>query len=140
LIFDLNLNYYDDENSEDIDVLSVWREKQHFFPVLSSIAKQIFSILPSNTIVERLFSASKTVVSEKRTRLDSEKVNQFLFLQKNLNTLKNLINDTNRKRTISMSSTTTTSSEDSTCTIPKQQRLAAEESNSDSDDIEIFLD
>jgi hypothetical protein len=33
----------------------------------------------------------------------------------------------------------TTSSEDSTCTIPKQQRLAAEKSNSDSDDIEILL-
>jgi hypothetical protein len=72
--------------------------------------------------------------------LGSEKINELLFLQKNLNILKNLIDNNGRKRTISMSSTTTASSEDSTCTIPKQQRLEVEDSFSDSDDIEILLD
>ena len=63
-----------------------------------------------------------------------------MFLQKNLETLKQLKIDNRRKRTISMSSTTTASSEESTCTIPKQQRLDIETSSSDFDDTEIFLD
>ncbi|CAF2003862.1 unnamed protein product [Rotaria magnacalcarata] len=124
----------------DIDILSYWREKQNQFPILSFIAKQIYMIPASNTTVERLFSSSKNMISEKRTNIGSEKLNQLLFLQKNLNLLKQLSNDSRRKRTISMSSTTTISSEDSTCTMPKQSKLDHEESESISDDAEIFLD
>lgn len=132
--------YADDENADDIDILSFWKDKQHSFPVLSSIAKQVCAIPASNTVIERLFSASKNVVTEKRTRLGSEKINELLFLQKNLIILKNLVDNNSRKRTISMSSTTASSCEESTCTIPKQQRLEVDTSFSDSDDAEIFLD
>ncbi|CAF2233558.1 unnamed protein product [Rotaria magnacalcarata] len=124
----------------DIDILSYWREKQNQFSILSFIAKQIHMIPASNTTVERLFSSTKNVISEKRTNIGSQKLNQLLFLQKNLNLLKQLSNDSRRKRTISMSSTTTISSEDSTCTMPKQSKLDHEESESISDDAEIFLD
>ena len=134
-----NKNYYDD-NSQDMDVLLYWKEHQQSFPILSSIAKHIFSIPASNTVIERLFSASKNVVTEKRTRLDTEKINQLLFLQKNLDTLKELVNDVSRKRSLSMSSTTTASSEESTCTNPKQRCLDMEVSSTDLDDTELFLD
>jgi hypothetical protein len=115
-------NYYEDD---DIDVLSYWREKQNQFPVLAVLAKQIYAIPASNTVVERLFSASKNLISEKRTNLASEKINQLLFLQKNYKLLKQLLLESRRKRTISMSSTTTISSEDSTCTVPKQPKIDA---------------
>jgi hypothetical protein len=91
-------------------------------------------------MVERLSSSSKNIVNEKRTSLDCEKINQLLFLQKNLKRLKQLVNDKNRKQTISTSSTNTISSEESFCTIPKQQRLNSDDHCSDSTDVDIFLD
>ena len=40
--------------------------------------------------MERLFSLSKATISDRRTKLDAEKVNKLLFLQKNLSILKKL--------------------------------------------------
>ena len=84
---------------------------------------------------------AKNVVTEKRTRLDCEKINQILFSQKNMRTLKQLLNnDLHRKRTVSMSSTTIISSEESICAASKQLRLDAEDSFDDLYNKEIFLD
>ena len=44
--------------------------------------------------MERLFSLSKATISDRRTKLDAEKVNKLLFLQKNLSVLKKLDNIT----------------------------------------------
>lgn len=132
LTADFNENIVGNNNSDDIDILLFWRQQQSLYPVLSSIAKVVYAIPASNTIIERLFSKAKNVVTEKRTRLDCEKINQILFLQKNMKTLKELSNNEfRRKRTASMSSSTTTtsssattmSSEESACTVPKQLRL-----------------
>ena len=117
----LNSDYSDIRHNEDgldhIDVLSFWQENRHTFPQLAKLAKIICAIPASNTIVERLFSTAKYVITDKRTHLQSEKINQILFLQKNLKTLKQLsTHDVQRKRTVSMSSTATVSSEESTCT------------------------
>ena len=116
-----------------------WRQHQHSFPILSQIARKVCAIPASNTVIERLFSSAKNVVTERRTRLDSEKINELLFLQKNMNTLKPLNYINQRKRTISMSSTTTASSEESTNTAPKQSRLDIDDSFNDLY-TEIFLD
>ena len=62
------------------------------------------------------------------------------FVQKNLFTLKQLTHVDSRKRTASMSSTNTASSEESTCTNPKQQRFDVEDSFSDYESSELFLD
>ncbi|CAF1638254.1 unnamed protein product [Adineta ricciae] len=130
-------SFYLYDSSDDIDVLLFWKNHQHLFPILSLLAKEIFAIPASNTIVERLFSSSKNVVTEKRTRLGASKINELLFLRKNLNTLKQLINNSNRKRTLSMSSTITTSSDDSSA---KQQRLDTDESLIDCDNMKVFSD
>jgi hypothetical protein len=82
-------------------------------------------------------------VTEKRTRLGANKINELLFLQKNLNVLKELINNSNRKRTLSMSSTNTASSDESSSIMNKQQRLDNvdnDESLNDFDNTEVFLD
>jgi hypothetical protein len=101
----------------------------------------ILNVPASNTIIERLFSAAKNVVSEEKTRLDCEKINQLLFLQENMKTLKQLLtNNFRRKRTVSMSSTTVLSSVESTSTVSKQFRLDVEDSSNDLYDKEIFLD
>lgn len=131
-----NLFHYSTPGADDLDVLLFWKEKKHAYPTLSSIARDIFAIPASNTTIERLFSSSKNMVNEKRTRLASEKVNQLLFLQKNFKNLKSLTSINKRKRTLSASSSTTSSS-DLGCSISKQRRVD-ESDFSDSDDIEFL--
>lgn len=65
------------------DVLSFWKEHAKLFPTLSEIARDIFSIPASNTIIERLFSTSKITVTDRRSSLAPDKVNKLLFLKKN---------------------------------------------------------
>ncbi|CAF1448781.1 unnamed protein product [Rotaria sordida] len=134
LAADFSQSFSDRDDCDDIDVLLFWRQQQHLYPTLSSIAKVVCAVPASNTVIERLFSAAKNVVTEKRTRLDSEKINQLLFLQKNMKTLKELSsNDFQRKRTTSMTSTARLSPEESSCTSPKQLRLDINDSDHDSD-------
>ena len=82
LAADFSQSFPDDDVSDDIDILSFWRAKQHLFPTLAKLAKLICSIPASNTIIERLFSTAKNVVTEKRTSLDCDKINHLLFSQK----------------------------------------------------------
>ncbi|CAF4872642.1 unnamed protein product [Rotaria socialis] len=62
----LNTDYSDiphnDDDLDDIDILSFWQEHRHTFSQLAKLAKlaKIICAMPaSNTIVERLFSAAK---------------------------------------------------------------------------------
>ena len=90
-------------------------------------------IIYNDAITECLFSAAKNVITDKRMRLDCEKINEILFLQKTLETLKQLSNNSiTRKRTISNSSSNTVSSEDSICTAPTLTCIYVE------DDIDDF--
>ncbi|CAF4148361.1 unnamed protein product [Rotaria magnacalcarata] len=66
---------------------------QEQYPTLSTIVRELFAIPASNTIVERLFSASKIIVNDKRTNLSHEKLNQLLFLKKNSTRLKEIYNE-----------------------------------------------
>ncbi len=50
--------------------------------------QDLYAVYAFNTTVERLFSSFKNTVKDKRTRLDAEKINKFLFLQKKLVLLK----------------------------------------------------
>lgn len=99
---DFQLN---DVITDDVDVLKFWRDQSAEFPTLALIARRIFAIPASNTTVERLFSASKNAVSERRTALGQEKLNQLMFLKKNLSLLKQLEKNDNQtvqlKRSIS---------------------------------------
>ncbi|CAF1928508.1 unnamed protein product, partial [Rotaria magnacalcarata] len=54
-----------DEESDD--VLLFWKNHEKFFPTLSKIVRDLYAISASNTFVERLFSASKNIVTDRRT-------------------------------------------------------------------------
>ena len=71
-------------------VLEYWMQHQHRFPNIHSLARNVLAIPASNTEVERLFSCSKMVVTDNRTRLDADKLNKLIFLRKNLHSLKQL--------------------------------------------------
>ncbi|CAF4272953.1 unnamed protein product [Rotaria magnacalcarata] len=65
----LNADYSDiphnDNDLDDIDILSFWQENRHTFPQLVKLSKIICAIPASNTIVERLFSAAKMLSQTK---------------------------------------------------------------------------
>ncbi|CAF3357899.1 unnamed protein product [Rotaria sp. Silwood2] len=75
--------------------------------------KRILSIPATNTSVERLFSHSGNTVTNRRRRLDADKVNNLLFIKRNLRTLKEiypLAIEQSTKRKSSVISTDSTSS------------------------------
>ncbi|CAF4199819.1 unnamed protein product, partial [Rotaria magnacalcarata] len=53
--------------------------------------KRILSIPATNTSVERLFSDSGNTITNRRTRLQTSKVNQLLFIRRNLPLLRELL-------------------------------------------------
>jgi len=77
------------------DLLSFWRRKKNEFPTIASIARKVLSIPAANTSVERLFSSSKIIIGDKRTRLSSEKIDKLMFLKKNLASLKQMFDSKN---------------------------------------------
>lgn len=87
------------------DVLHFWKQNESIYPTLASIVKDIYSIPASNTTVERLFSTAGSTISSRRTDLNMDKVNQLLFLNKNLLPLREIDQTqllyTNEKRKIS---------------------------------------
>ncbi|CAF0948747.1 unnamed protein product [Rotaria sordida] len=76
------------KEQENDDVLSYWRQNEHLYPTIAYISRRIFAIPACNTSVERLFSTCKNTITDKRTRLGGEKLNKIMFLQKNMNILK----------------------------------------------------
>jgi len=76
----------DDDESDDI--LGFWSQYEHLFPTIAAIARDVLAIPASNTCVERLFSKSKAMITDKRTSMGVEKIDRLLFLRKNLNIFK----------------------------------------------------
>ena len=84
----------------DDDLLSFWRRKKNDFPTIAAIARRVLAIPAANTSVERLFSSSKIIIGDRRTRLGAEKIDKLMFLQKNLMALKNMFDAKNGSATI----------------------------------------
>lgn len=80
--WDVIANGCQDKVHGDVNVLLYWKEQKDTFPILSSIARNIYSIPTSNTTVERLFSSSKNIVSQRRTSLDCEKLLNYSFYKR----------------------------------------------------------
>ena len=96
--------YLEDETRIDnnMNPLSYWDSSKSLYPNLAQIAKRVLSIPATNTSVERLFSHSGNTVTNRRTRLDADKVNNLLFIKRNLRS-------SNIKRNLSYSYTGRTS-------------------------------
>ena len=77
-------------NDDNDDILGFWSQHGYLFPTIAGIARDILAIPASNTSVERLFSKSKNILTEKRTSINVEKTDRLLFLKKNLGILKNV--------------------------------------------------
>jgi len=65
------------------DILVWWKEHSHQFPKLATLARQLFAIPASSAASERSFSAAGYTVSERRTALSPDTVDNILFLHSN---------------------------------------------------------
>ena len=63
--------------------LKWWSEMKEKFPVLSKIAMIILTVPVTEVSVERMFSHLKIVLSNRRTRMDSELLESILLLRMN---------------------------------------------------------
>lgn len=55
------------------------------YPTLAALAKEIYAIPASSSLVERVFSTSRNVVTDLRNRLSVEYVDSIVFLHGNNN-------------------------------------------------------
>lgn len=66
------------------DPLMWWKERKSVYPRLYELAMKKLCIVGTSVPSERVFSKAGQVVTEKRSRLSGEKVNQIVFLNMNL--------------------------------------------------------
>ena len=69
------------------DPLDYWRCHSEQYPVLKTLARKYLSMQCTSVPSERLFSTAGQIVSERRSRLLPSKVQQILFLNKNIDIL-----------------------------------------------------
>ncbi|CAF3243261.1 unnamed protein product [Rotaria sp. Silwood2] len=122
--------------SENDDILLFWLNHKMKFPTLFNIVQDFYAIPASNTTIERVFSSSKNTITDKRTRLGTEKINKLLFLQKNLNLLKQiakqLVNEaavtaTKRKMVLQPSCTSSYDNQEELITTTSTKKLKLNE-------------
>lgn len=65
---------------KSIDPLVWWKANGHKFPNIANLAKKYLCIVATSVPCERLFSQAGQVISQKRARLTSNRVNGLLFL------------------------------------------------------------
>ena len=63
--------------------LLFFKENSSKFPLLSNLAKAVFSAMPSSTPVENLFSGAKETANPLRNRANPEQVANLTLLKRN---------------------------------------------------------
>ncbi|KAJ9543968.1 hypothetical protein OSB04_023675 [Centaurea solstitialis] len=66
---------------EEIDILDFWKKKQHQFPILACMARDILTIQASTVASESAFSFSGRILSIRRTRLSLESLEMVVCLK-----------------------------------------------------------
>ena len=68
----------------ELEPLAWWKTNEHIYPLLAKVAKKYLCICATSCASERLFSTAGNIVTPARSLLEPEKVNQLVFLAKNM--------------------------------------------------------
>jgi hypothetical protein len=68
-----------EEEAEEYNPLSFWKTKQASYPVLAKVAARILATPATSGAVEREFSFTGNVITQKRSRLSPDTVNDIVF-------------------------------------------------------------
>ena len=66
------------------DALAWWKNADHKYPSLSSIARKYLCVCATSSASERVFSCSGNIVTPLRASMNPQKVDMLTFLSKNL--------------------------------------------------------
>ena len=66
-----------------VSVLEWWKGHESELPKLAQVARRVLSIPASSAASERAFSAAGLTISQRRTALDADTVNNILFIHSN---------------------------------------------------------
>ena len=80
-LFQAELDNYIKEPTKNVDPIEFWRLNKDTYPGLFYCFEYIFSIMASSVPSESLFSEAGDQVTDKRNRLDPEKVNKMMVLE-----------------------------------------------------------
>ena len=78
------------DEKEGVDMLEWWKLHSNMFPLLSFLARIVFTVSAASSKSERVFSAAGSVISPRRTRLNPDKVEDLLTIKLNLALLINM--------------------------------------------------
>lgn len=74
----------DSLQQRNTDALKWWQENKHNYPYLSQLARKHLCCLGTSVPSERIFSQAGLLISDRRSRLSSKKVEMLLFLNQNM--------------------------------------------------------
>ena len=74
----------------DVDQLAWWKIHQEALPLLAFMVRVTFAIPVASSKSERVFSVAGNVVTQKRNRLDPEKVESCVIVKTNLSLLREM--------------------------------------------------
>ena len=72
------------DEEEGVDMLLWWKDHSEAFPLLAFLVRVVFSVPAASSISERVFSVAGSVISQRRSRLNPEKVEDILTIKLNL--------------------------------------------------------
>jgi hypothetical protein len=64
---------------EEYNLLSFWKKRHASYPVLSKVAARVFAVPATSAAVEREFSFSGNIITQKRSKLSPDTVNGMVF-------------------------------------------------------------
>ncbi|XP_053376453.1 E3 SUMO-protein ligase ZBED1-like [Mercenaria mercenaria] len=83
---DIEIHKYQELSSVPLseDPLKWWRDNQGHFPLLSYLARKMLCIPSTSVPSERVFSTAGDIISDQRASLKPKRVDQLIFLKKNM--------------------------------------------------------
>lgn len=72
---------FDHRENDTNDILGFWKTMADFLPNLAKVASQILVVSGTSASVERSFSSAGQVVSERRSNISPDVVNDIIFLR-----------------------------------------------------------
>lgn len=65
------------------DPLQWWYLNKNIYPILAKVVKKNFCMVATSVPCERIFSKTGLIITDRRTRLKTQKVQQLIFLNAN---------------------------------------------------------
>ena len=77
----MNIAKYTASSNDNDNPLLFWKGQKDILPAMSKLAKQIFCISVSSAAVERAFSSTGVIISQRRTNINPSTMNDILLIR-----------------------------------------------------------